>query len=208
MSREESETNAAAAPKRKPRGRPAAVCAEAHDKILDAVEAILTEKSLRDLTIEEVARRAGVGKPTIYKWWPSKQALALDLFEDRIVGSLIVPDNTTAEEAIRSQAAQLVRLLQGFFGRVSRQLIAEGQSDPEVMREYRDRYLKGRRAFTAKMIEQAKASGEFRADTDADLLIDMIYGTIYYRLLIGHLPLDEAFGQQVVNSALEAVKTQ
>lgn len=176
--------------------------AVSHVQILDAVQAILQEKSVRDLTIEEVARRAGVGKPTIYKWWPSKAALVLDLFEERMVGSLAVPDEVTAEEAIRSQARELIRLLNGFFGKVAREIIAEGQSDPNVLREYRDRYLSKRRAFSHTVIERAKATGEFRSDVDPDLLIDMIYGPIYYRLLLQHEPLDEAFGKRLVDEAL------
>ena len=191
---------------RKQRGRPASTCAASHEQILDAVQAILTEKSVRNLTIEEVARRAGVGKPTIYKWWPSKAALVLDLFEQRMVPQLGVPQATTAEQVIRSQVTETIRLLSGFFGKVARELIAEGQSDPAVLEEYREKYIRHRRAFSTEVIERAKASGEFRGDTDPDVLIDMIYGPIYYRLLIGHKPLDNAYGSKIVDEALARVK--
>ncbi len=184
----------------KRRGRPTSISAVSHEQILDAVEAILREKSVRDLTMEEVARRAGVGKPTLYKWWPSKAVLVLDLFEERMVGSLAVPDTVTAEEAIRTQVAELIRLLNGFFGKVARELIAEGQSDPNVLREYRERYVSKRRAFTREVIERAKASGEFPPNVDPELLIDQIYGPIYYRLMLQHEPLDADFGRQVVDA--------
>lgn len=190
------------------RGRPSSANAISHEQILDAVQEILQEKSVRDLTIEEVARRAGVGKPTIYKWWPSKAALVLDLFEERMVGTLAVPHAATAEEAIRGQVAELIRLLNGFFGKVARELIAEGQSDPDVLREYRERYLSKRRAFTYGVIERAKASGEFRSDADPGIVTDMIYGTIYYRLLIQHEPLDAAFGSKIVDDVLVTIKQQ
>jgi AcrR family transcriptional regulator len=190
----------------KRRGRPSSANAVSHDEILDAVEAILQEKSVRDLTIEEVARRAGVGKPTIYKWWSSKTSLVLDLFEERMVGTLAVPHAVTAEEAIRGQVTELIRLLNGFFGKVARELIAEGQSDPKVLQEYRDRYVSKRRAFTREMIERGKASGEIRSDVDADALIDRIYGPIYYRLLLQHQPLDTAFGNALVDDVLAGAK--
>jgi AcrR family transcriptional regulator len=189
-------------PEKKRRGRPSSASAVSHDRILDAVQEILQEKSVRDLTIEEVARRAGVGKPTIYKWWPSKAALVLDLFEERMVCSLAVPDAATAEEAIRGQVTELIRLLNGFFGKVARELIAEGQSDPEVLREYRDRYISKRRGFSLSVIERAKAAGEIRSDVDGDFLIDRIYGPIYYRLLLQHKTLDAAFGNRLVDDVL------
>lgn len=188
------------------RGRPAQVSAVSHERILDVVEAILREKSVRDLTMEEVARHAGVGKPTLYKWWPSRVALVLDLFEERMVGSLAVPHATTAEEAIRGQMTELIRLLNGFFGKVARELIAEGQSDPNVLREYRERYVSQRRAFSTEVIEKAKTTGELREDTDPALLIDMVYGPIYYRLLLQHEPLDIAFGNQVVTHAISCFR--
>jgi AcrR family transcriptional regulator len=77
--------------------------AAAHDAILDAVYVLLHQKSVCDLTIEEVARRAGVGKPTIYKWWPSKAALVMDTFVERIIGKMPVLGARTVEDAIRSR---------------------------------------------------------------------------------------------------------
>jgi len=198
----------ATADTKKRRGRPASAGAVSHEQILDAVQAILQEKSVRDLTMEEVARSAGVGKPTLYKWWPSKAALVLDLFEERMVGTLDIPHAATAEEDIRTQARELIRLLGGFFGKVARELIAEGQSDPSVLVEYRERYLSKRRAYTRESIARAKETGEFRKDIDADVLIDMLYGPIYYRLLVQHAPLDAAFADKVIDDVLTCVKTR
>jgi AcrR family transcriptional regulator len=193
-------------PLKRQRGRPAGVSAVAHEHILDVVQTILQEKSFQDLTMEEVARRAGVGKPTLYKWWPSKIALVLDLFQERLVVSLTVPEEWTVAEKIHAQALELIRLLNGFFGKVTREIIAAGQSDPDVLRQYREIYVSKRRAFTSEVIQAAKASGELREDIDPERLIDMIYGPIYYRLLIGHLPLDAAFAGEIVDDVLTMVK--
>lgn len=190
------------------RGRPRRESAESHEQIIQAVYDLLHEQSLDELTIEAVAQRAGVGKPTIYKWWPSKAALVLDMFEERVVPELAVPKPTSAEAAIRRQVGELIRLLNGFFGRVSSQLIAEGQWDRDVLEEYRRRYISQRRAFTRGMIEQAIADGEFAVAIDPELLIDMIYGPIYYRLLVGHGPLDAAFGNQLVDHVMAYLKPQ
>jgi AcrR family transcriptional regulator len=189
------------------RGRPRSTSAASHDGILDAVYEILQEKSVRDLTIEEVAKRAKVGKPTIYKWWPSKAALVMDMFEERIAGKLAVPGAKTAEQTLRAQVRELIRLLNGFFGKVAAEILAEGQSDPEVLREYRERYLINRRAFSLDVIERAKATGEFKRQIDPHLLIDMIYGPIYYRQLVRHAPLDRAFGDELVDHLMAHLKT-
>jgi AcrR family transcriptional regulator len=188
------------------RGRPPSEAAAAHEQILDAVHDMLHETRLRDLTIEAVAKRAGVGKPTIYKWWPSKAALVLDTFEERVVRRLRAVDPADPERAIRAQVAELIRLLNGFFGKVAADLIAEGQADPAVLRAYRDRYVTKRRAFTRDLIDRAQRAGTFRRDVGPDLLIDMIYGPIYYRLLLRHQKLDKRFGEELVDHVMRYVK--
>lgn len=184
------------------RGRPAGTCAVAHERILDTVQAILEEKSFQDLTMEEVARRAEVGKPTLYKWWPSKSALVLDLFQERLVRPLAVSEEMLPAEKIRAQVHEAIWLLNGFFGKLAREIIAEGQADPETLRQYRNIYLAERRGLTQGFLAEARDAGELWADRDPELLIDLIYGPIYYRLLVGHQPLDVYFGNMLVDSVL------
>src|SRR5882724_347448 len=188
------------------RGRPRSEAATSHDEIVNAVYELLHDTSVRDLTIEAIARRAGVGKPTIYKWWPSKAALVLDMFEERVAPQFRVSDADTAEATIRRNVTVLIHLLNGFFGKVSAEIIAEGQSEPDVLREYRERYVLKRRAFSHDVIQRAKASGEFREDVDPQLLIDMIYAPIYYRLLVGHQKLDKRFGDALIDCVMASVK--
>jgi AcrR family transcriptional regulator len=192
---------------KKRRGRPRSAAAASHDAILGAVYDLLHEKSVRDLTIEEIARRAGVGKPTIYKWWPSKAALVMDMLDEHILEDLPAPGARSAEEAIRGAVTKLVRRFNGFPGKVAMEILAEGQSDPGVLQEYWDRYLSKRRAVATEVIERAQASGEFRKDIDAQVLIDMIFGPIYYRRLVRHQKLDERFGDELVDHIISYVKS-
>src|SRR5712692_10622810 len=104
------------------RGRPPRETAASHEAILSAVYDLLHEKSVRDLTIEEVARRAGVGKPTIYKWWPSKAALVMAMLDERIAEDLPVSGARNAEEAIRGLVTKLVRRFNGFAGKVAMEI--------------------------------------------------------------------------------------
>src|SRR5258707_12554430 len=138
------------------RGRPPRETAASHEAILSAVYDLLQEKSVRDLTIEEVARRAGVGKPTIYKWWPSKAAVVMAMLDDRSVEDLSNYETRNGEEVIRGLVTELIRRFNGFPGKVAVEILAEGQSDPEVLKEYRNRYLNKRREFVTEVIERAQ----------------------------------------------------
>lgn len=192
---------------KKPRGRPRATAAVAHGAIIDATYELLHEKSVRDLSIEEIAARAGVSKPTVYKWWPSKAALVIDMFDARVFEPLPVLILESAEATIRAQVANLVRQLDGFFGRMTSQIVAEGQSDAALLREHLERYKERRVAFSFDLINSALASGEFKRAVEPNLLIDMIYGPIYYRFLFQHQPVTQEFGQDLVDQIMALVKT-
>ena len=122
-------------------GRPRGEVAVSHEAIMDAVYGLLEEKPARELTMEAVAKRANVGKPTLYKWWPSKAALIMAMFHERLDQPLEIPVTATAEEAIRARMRRLIRVVNGLFGKVVGELIAEGQSDPEILREFYERHV-------------------------------------------------------------------
>lgn len=187
-------------------GRPPSKLAASHEQVLDAVYEILQDKSASELTIEEVARRAKVGKPTIYRWWPSKAALIMDLFEERLAANLKPPQGAGAEQMLRTQVAQVIRQCNGFFGKVLADIIAEGQGNADALAAYRE-YVSHRRAAAIVILERAYQDGELRRPINADLLIDMIYGPIYYRLLVRHLPLDEPFGDDLVSHLMSYLKS-
>ncbi|MBC8163537.1 MAG: TetR/AcrR family transcriptional regulator [Roseiflexaceae bacterium] len=192
---------------RRRRGRPRSETAASHDTILEAVYELLQERSVRDVTMEAVAKLAGVGKPTLYKWWPTKAALAIAVLQKWLVNNDSVPSLTgSAETVIRSAVHSLIALFNGFFGKVIADLIAEGQSEPAVLQELYDRHIGQRRAETVAAVERGIAAGEFVADTDPDILIDTIFGAIYYRLLLRSAPLTEEFGEKVVDQVLSGVR--
>lgn len=192
------------------RGRPPAAAAESHTEILDAVYELLKEHSVRDLTIEAVAKRAKVGKPTLYKWWPTKAALVLAMFRERIANAQPPPPlpGETAEEAISRAVCLLIRAYGGPLGKITAELIAEGQSEPEIIRQWFEEFIRHRRARNAEDIERGKASGELLSQTDADLVIDSIFGAVYYRLLFHYAPLTEEFGKAVVAQVFRGLRAR
>jgi AcrR family transcriptional regulator len=180
--------------------------AESHATILDAVYELLQERSVRDLTMEAVAKRAGVGKPTLYKWWPTKAALVLAMFRERIAVALPSPSVGTAEEAIREVARALIGPLNGQLGKVLSELIAEGQSEPAILRELFDKHIRGHQEANAADIERGKTSGELTRDADPELIIDAVFGAIFYRLLFRTAPLTEEFSDKLVRQVFRGVR--
>ena len=196
------------APKPVRRGRPPSEAAESHTAILDAVYELLQEGSTRDLTMEAVAKRAKVGRPTLYKWWPSKSALVLAMFHERIDRDAEVIAAGTAEEVIRGKVRRLIRALNGLFGKVLADLIAEGQSEPAILQDLHEQHMKSRRAATAADVERGKAAGEFAADIDPQLLIDSLFSPIFFRLLLRQGPLTERYGDALIDQVLRGARPQ
>ena len=169
---------------------------------MDAVYALLQEKSVRDLTIEEVAKRAKVGKPTIYKWWSTKATMVLAMLCERMAPNLERPTVLTAEESLRFRVGRLIGAFNGPFGRVVAGLIAEGQSEPAILQEFFDRWVSPRRKATIADLQRGRDAGELRSETDPELLNDAIFGAVYYRFLLRSGPLTNRFGEELVKHIL------
>ena len=184
------------------KGRPPSEMAASHTAIMAAVYTLLQEKSVRDLTIEEVARRAGVGKPTLYKWWPTKATLVLAMLCERMAPNLEKPTVLTAEESLRLRVRRLIDAFSGPFGKIVAGLIAEGQSEPAIRQAFFDRWVSPRRSATIADLQRGKQAGELRSDTEPSLVNDAIFGAIYYRLLLRSGPLTKRFGEELVEQVL------
>jgi AcrR family transcriptional regulator len=184
------------------KGRPPSDTAASHAAIMDTVYALLQKKSVRDLTIEEVAKRAKVGKPTLYKWWRTKATLVLAMLSERMARNLEKPTVLTAEESLRFRVRSLIDAFNGPFGKIVAGLIAEGQSEQAIRQAFFDRWVSPRRDATITDLERGKNAGELRSDTEADVLNDAIFGAIYYRFLLGSGPLTRQFGEELVEQVI------
>jgi AcrR family transcriptional regulator len=185
-----------AAPKSRPRGRPRSEAAE--QAVMDAVYAFLQERSVRELTMEGIAEKANVGKPTLYKWWPSKAAIVMAVRQERLVPKPEPISAKTSEAAIRVHLHRIVRAFNGMFGKVFADLIAEGQNDPSLLNELYERHLGPRREALVAEIERGKQAGEFYEEVDSSLLVDSLIGPMYYRLLMKTAPLTGAYIDQLL----------
>ena len=183
-------------------GRPPSEMAASHAAIIDAVYALLQEKSVRDLTMEEVAKRAKVGKPTLYKWWPTKATLVLAMLCERMAPNLEKPTGLSAEESLRFRVRRLIAAFKGPFGKIVAGLIAEGQREPAVLQQFFDRWVSPRRNATIADLQRGKKAGELRSETEPELVNDAIFGAVYYRFLLRSGPLTRRFGDDLVEQVL------
>jgi AcrR family transcriptional regulator len=160
--------------------------------ILDATFRLLSNPANEAVTIDAIAAEAGVGRQTIYRWWPSKGAVAAEALARH--ARVLVPERDTG-----SFAGDLAAFLTdsfagleqpGLAGRL-RQIVAEAQRDEHVAGVLAD-FTAARRAALRALLERGRTAGQLPAGADLDMLVDMAYGVLYYRLLIGHAPLDAA----------------
>ncbi|MFC5702374.1 TetR/AcrR family transcriptional regulator [Cohnella faecalis] len=178
------------------RGRPRNV--ETQKSILSASYDLLLENGFGSVTVEKIAERAGVSKATIYKWWPNKAAVVMDGFLSAAAARLPVPDTGSVFNDILIHAANLARFLTSREGKIIKELIGEGQFDSGLAEAYRTRYFHPRRLEAGQLIERGIQRGELKANLDIELSIDLIYGPIFYRLLVLDDNLDDAYVENLV----------
>ena len=186
------------------RGRPRNV--ETQKAILAASYDLLLEHGFGAVTVEKIAERAKVSKATIYKWWPNKAAVVMDGFLSAATAKLPVPDTGSAFEDIVVHAANLARFLTSREGIIITELIGEGQFDPGLAEAYRARYFHPRRLEARQLLERGVRRRELKADLDIATSADLLYGPIFYRLLVTGDPLDDAYVRQLVASAFDGIK--
>jgi AcrR family transcriptional regulator len=176
----------------------------ARDAILDAAYRLLIGPATGTLTIDAIAAEAGVGRQTIYRWWPSKGAVVADALARH--ARVLVPERDTGSFA-GDLAAFLVDSFAGLqdgdlSGRL-RQIVATAQHDEHVARVLKD-FTAVRRAALRALLQRGKDTGELDPSADLDMLVDMAYGVLYYRLLVGHAPLDDDAAQTLAAELIRA----
>lgn len=163
--------------------------------ILAAAIDLIKKDAVQSITIEAIARSAGVSKATIYRWWDSKASLVIDAFLEHHVIHTPLRRDVHPAEALVCHWRSLAEQYSDWPGRIVAQILAEGQSDPAVLREFRERFHYGRRAVVSEVANLLVANGA-AGGMPTELLMDMFYGPIYMRLLWAHAPLNQDFIEQ------------
>ena len=184
------------------RGRPRSL--ECHGAILDSVLQLMQKDGYNAVTIEGVARHAGVGKQTIYRWWGSRAELILEAFANHAADLVPTPDCGSLREDLDVFMSAGFNRLSRDYGAIMRGLIADAVLDPDFNKILREAFILRRRAATMKILERGVERGEIAKDTDLELMIDMLFGPVWFRLLVQHAKLDARFASQLVGAVIGA----
>jgi AcrR family transcriptional regulator len=174
--------------------------------ILDAAYDLLIEGGLGAATMEAIAARAGVSKVTIYKWWPTRGAVAVDAYFHRSEPTNTIEDTGDLACDLTNQLAKMIDAFAGRPGVVMAELIGQAQTDPNLAETLRSRWLKPRRDEAAAVLQRSIDRGEIRPDVDIRALMDQLFAPIYYRLTMQHEPLDEMLARTLVRTLLDGVR--
>lgn len=185
------------------RGRPRSE--KARRAILDAANEILADRRPGRLTIEAVAMKAGVGKPTIYRYWPNARALEMAAMLELPAPDTSVHAGGSAVSDLTLQLEKVVAIFAAKRGRQMAQMVAASEQDSELSKLFRNTVILKSREEGRTILERAIAEGQLRADLKIETALDMIYGPLFYRLLVGHAPLDDAFASDLVATALKGL---
>jgi len=185
--------------KRQP-GRPRSE--HARHAILRSTMKLLQHIGFPDLSIEAIAADAGVGKTTVYRWWPNKGALAVDAFASSTETKLHFPDTGSVYRDMSLQMNQFLGILRTRRGRIVAELLGAGQADPELLEAFRERFLRPRRQEAYKTLQRGIERDELPRSLNLDLVLDVLYGAMYMRFLIRHDELSESYVKEVCGLVL------
>jgi AcrR family transcriptional regulator len=184
------------------RGRPRSI--ETTNAILESAYTLMATTGLAATTIDAVARHSNVSKMTIYKWWPSREALLIDAFLHHAAQMLPLPPVSAGTPAARARrhAAAYAEALQGEFGKVQLAVISECISKTGSAELFYARYLQFRRDALVEMIATGQRDGGILAEAPAEDLYDAIYGSLFYRYVFGIAPITPAYARNLVDLVL------
>ena len=175
---------------------------KAREAVLGATDRLLREHGPGGLTVEGIAARAGVGKPTIYRWWPTLADIVLEALLDRAEAEIPVPADADLEAGLRRFLRRSVDTLSGDVADHLRFLMAQAQGDEGFRTRFRENFVAQRRSALISVFLRATERGQTRPGLDPEIPVDLVFGAMWYRLLTGHAPLDRAFADQLADAAL------
>jgi AcrR family transcriptional regulator len=184
-------------------GRPRS--AEAQRAVLNAARELFEAGGYKAATIHAVAARSGVAKTTIYRWWHNRASLLVEVLAEVHTAAVPLPAAGEPVRALVGELRDAAAAANGLTGKLMTALIAEAQHDPEVHAELLDGLFYPRRATTARVIRRAQEIGSVRPDVPPDVVADLLFGPLFYRLLVRHDPVTKPFMMQVFRCVMDGL---
>jgi len=193
-------------PKAARTGRPRS--SKIHHAVLAAASKLVLSDGFGTLTMDTIAAAAGVGRMTLYRRWPNKAAIVMDAFVARVDPNTLFTEGESYLESIRLQMRAMAKSFRGEDGVLMRALLGAAQLDPELATALRDRWTMPRRRMAIAYFRDGMKRGYLRPDTDPDVIIDLLYAPIYYRLQMGTGPLSNAYVDEIFDHAMRGVRNE
>ncbi len=195
----------AAAPDGGPRRRGRPVSQRSRAAALAAARELLAERGFARFTVDEVGRRSGVSKATIYKHWPDGFRLAVEAFGDAASDAVPTADTGDVTGDLRDQFVRLAAFYASPDGAIATELIAAAVTRPGGAAAVREHFFGRRRRETSALVENGKHAGQIRRDLDTELIIDLVFGPVIFRLFNGLGPLDAHQARALAPVAVGAI---
>ena len=186
------------------RGRPRSL--RAQRAVLKAVRELVEKGGYAAATIEAIAARSGVAKTTIYRWWPNRPTLVVDLLMEMAAQAVPPPAGPDPLGAVRTEMRGIAAASDQLMGRLLTSLLGEAQRDPEIRTALLNGLFYPRSVATGKMIRQAQASGLLRKDVPTKVAVDLLVGPLFYRMFVRHQPLSDAFVAHVFRCVMTGLE--
>jgi AcrR family transcriptional regulator len=183
-----------------PRGRPRDPRTRA--AILAAARALLERGGLTSVTIEAIAQKAEVSRPTIYRYWPNAPAVAMAAFLETTGAAEAAKSPRTPLAALRAQLHALADAFAAPAGRSVAAMVAAAQSETELAKAFRNEFIARNRDTTRALLERCIADKAIAPPEDMELSLDLIFGPLFYRLLMGHAPITRGFVDQLLAAVI------
>jgi AcrR family transcriptional regulator len=185
------------------RGRPPSRAARR--RILRAAHEMLEHGGLLSITMEGVASRARVGKPTVYRQFNNRYELAMAALMEASGEFVPCASGRNPLEELRAQLRSMATLFASGTGRHVALMLASGYGETEMSKAFRSHFVQARREEGRSLLERAIEAGQIRGGISTELVLDLIYGPIFYRLTMGHAPLDAHFADRLLDQVLEGI---
>jgi AcrR family transcriptional regulator len=180
-------------------------CQRARQAVLTALADLLTEQPLSTISIEAIAKRAGVGKQTIYRWYPDKASLLIDLYDSDVASKICIPDMGSLDKELNELSLRVWHLWrETAMGKAFQHLIASAQSNAQSLNQLQDTFMPRQRAVLQQVLDRAMARDEIER-ADYDVLIDLFIGFAWYHLLTNTLD-DESIIPVMISTLLNGIK--
>jgi len=172
--------------------------------ILAAARALLERGGLTAVTIEAIAQKAGVSRPTIYRYWSNAPAVAMAAFLDSSGAPDAAKSGRTPLAALRAQLHAVADAFAAPTGRSVAAMVAAAQSETELAKAFRHEFIARNRDATRLLLDRCVEDRLVAPPVDMELALDLIFGPLFYRLLMGHAPITRAFVDRLIDTVIPA----